>query len=215
MSGLDCQKPTACCCLSVKLLVCADWAPLMSLWTHSWGRYCCADMLTALAPLDLELEFTSRRELLRDTLTVGQAWFIPSCPPLSFHCSSSLCVLWLSRRHRTRAALLFSSSSFLNVLGLTSYFSCVNGFVLSDTCEGARLWAFVSSAVFPPSHLSIFVSQALQSAVASKEVLPWWFLALTLCILPHNFTSLFLSKNTTSRVLFQFNLLGENPGWST
>lgn len=126
MSGLDSRKPTACCCccLPVKLVVCADSALLMSLWTDSWNRYCCADMLTALAPLDLELEFTSMWELLRDTLTAGQGWFTPSRPTLSFHCSSSLCVLWLSRCHWTGVALLFHSSSFLNILGLASYFSC-------------------------------------------------------------------------------------------
>lgn len=39
---------------------------------------------------------------------------------------------------------------FSAFLGLSSDFSCVNSFVLSDTCESARLWAFVSSAVFSP-----------------------------------------------------------------
>lgn len=158
----------------------------MSLWTHtSRGRYCRADTLTAL-PWTLSLNLRAGESssethslLVRD----GLFPLLHLSPPIVPR-------LFVSRCHQTGAALLFPP--FAGVLGWASYFSCVNVFfVLSDTCERARLWAFVSSAVFPPlSHLSISVSQALHSAVASEEVLLWWFLLSVSCFI--FFSHLFL-----------------------
>lgn len=147
MLGLDSHKPTACCrcCLSVTLLLCADWALLMSLWTHSSGGYCCADMLTECASLDLELKiYEPVRAPQRHThCCSGMVYSLSSTSPLPLFLISCDCwgVIGPERP---------SCSSFWSILGLASYFSCVNGFVLSDTCESARLWAFVSSAAFPP-----------------------------------------------------------------
>lgn len=128
-------------------------------------------------PSDLELEFTSRRE-----------------PQRPAHCWSGMVYSHSSTSHRPLFLLAFwvvigellSDCSglpfvlqfFTSVLGLAGYFSCVNEMFLSDTCENARLWAFVSSAVLLRSQQSISVSQSLQSAVVSKEVLLQWFLTL-------------------------------------
>ena len=80
----------------------------------------------------------------------GGGRFIPSRPPLYLPWFLVCFVIV----EVAALALLFRSSSFCSGLRLTGCLSCANGFVLSDTCESTRLWAFVSSAVFfPRRHL--------------------------------------------------------------
>lgn len=121
--------------------------PADELVTRSRDRYCRGHTPTALHSPDLELQFTSQRELLRDTLCIFPLPSLSHPPRLSISAyHDSLVVtgpLW------PFFFVLFCSSSFVSVLWLAGFFSCVNGFVLSDTCERAKLWLLFLQLCLP------------------------------------------------------------------
>lgn len=64
--------------------------------------------------------------------------------------------------------VLFCSSSFVCVFWLAGFFSCVNGFVLSDTCERARLWLLFLQLCLPLNPL-IWASLCLVKRFCPSE----------------------------------------------
>lgn len=102
--------------------------PADELVTRSRGRYCRGHTPTALHSPDLELQFTSQRELLRDTLYIFPLPSLSHPPRLSISAYHDRLVVtgpvW------PFFFVLFCSSSFVSVLWFAGFFSCVNGFVL-------------------------------------------------------------------------------------
>lgn len=108
--------------------------------THSLDRSCDADGTQSPAP------WSWIYEAIGAPKSHNQGQFNPFCPPLSFRSSTSfVCVVIWPGRSFVLHFLLFY------VVWFTSYFSCVNGFVLSDMCEKARLWLLFLQLCPPPT----------------------------------------------------------------
>lgn len=135
------------------MLVCADSAQLVISWARRWGRYRCADMLAALDPLDLELDFAHWWELLRDALRDG--WLFPT---LHFVHSSSH---WVECDNLGVVESVCSlCQADPSSLWFHDRFSCVSAFVLFwHVPARGQILVSISSAVFPLSLKHIYVTR--------------------------------------------------------